>query len=140
MPTTTGRTIQSYGGSFRGTYNAPFGLSVSSDVEYSSTSGYSQGYDSKQWMWNANISYSFLRGRAMTVSLKAYDLLQQKSNINRTVTANYSEDIRYNSLTRYFMVSVAYKFNTFGAGQQPEDRNKRRGPGGPPPGGHGRPF
>ncbi len=140
MPTTAGRTVHSYGGSFRGTYNAPFGLSVGSDVEYSATSGYSQGYDSKQWMWNANISYSFLRGRAMTVSLKAYDLLQQKSNISRTVTANYSEDIRYNSLTRYFMVSVAYKFNTFGAGQQPEDRNKRRGPGGPPPGGHGRPF
>lgn len=142
LPTTAGRTVHSYGGNFRGTYNAPFGLSVGSDVEYSATSGYSQGYDSKQWMWNASISYSFLRGRAMTVSLKAYDLLQQKSNIRRNVTANYTEDIRYNSLTRYFMVSLAYKFNTFGAGRQPEDRNARRGhggPGGPPPGG-GRPF
>ncbi|MDE6130111.1 MAG: outer membrane beta-barrel family protein, partial [Muribaculaceae bacterium] len=103
LPTTAGRTVHSYGGNFRGTYNAPFGLSVGTDVEYSATSGYSQGFDSKQWMWNATLSYSFLRGRAMTVSLKAYDLLQQKSNVQRTVNANYSEDIRYNSLTRYFM-------------------------------------
>ncbi|MDE6098103.1 MAG: outer membrane beta-barrel protein, partial [Muribaculaceae bacterium] len=122
LPTTAGRTVHSYGGSFRGTYNAPFGLSLSSDVEYSATSGYSQGYDSKQWMWNATLSYSFLRGRAMTVSLKAYDLLQQKSNIRRNVTANYSEDVRYNSLTRYFMVTLAYKFNTFGSGKQPQSR------------------
>ncbi len=143
LPTTAGRTVHSYGGSFRGTYNAPFGLSLSSDVEYSATSGYSQGYDSKQWMWNATLSYSFLRGRAMTVSLKAYDLLQQKSNIRRNVTANYSEDVRYNSLTRYFMVTLAYKFNTFGSGKQPQSRDDYRhgpgGPGGPPPGG-GRPF
>ncbi|MDE5643117.1 MAG: outer membrane beta-barrel protein [Muribaculaceae bacterium] len=139
LPTTAGRTVHSYGGNFRGTYNAPFGLSVGTDVEYSATSGYSQGFDSKQWMWNATLSYSFLRGRAMTVSLKAYDLLQQKSNVQRTVNANYSEDIRYNSLTRYFMVTVAYKFNTFGSGRQPESRNDFRhgpgGPGGPPPGG-----
>ncbi|MDE6331675.1 MAG: outer membrane beta-barrel family protein, partial [Muribaculaceae bacterium] len=137
LPTTAGRTVHSYGGSFRGTYNAPFGLSLSSDVEYSATSGYSQGYDSKQWMWNATLSYSFLRGRAMTVSLKAYDLLQQKSNIRRNVTANYSEDVRYNSLTRYFMVTLAYKFNTFGSGKQPQSRDDYRhgpgGPGGPPP-------
>ena len=44
----------------------------------------------------------------------------------------------YNSLTRYFMVSVSWKFNTFGKGNEPESRNDWRrgphGPGGPPPG------
>lgn len=145
LPTTSGRTVHSYGGNFSGTYNAPFGLSVGTDLEYSATSGYSQGYDSKQWMWNATLSYSFLRGRAMTLSLKAYDLLQQKSNIRRNVTANYTDDTRYNSLTRYFMLSVSYKFNTFGSGNQPKDRNRFQGghdgPPGPPPGHPGRrPF
>lgn len=144
LPTTAGRTVHSYGGNFRGTYNAPFGLSVSTDLEYSASSGYSQGYDSKQWMWNASISYSMLRDRSLTLSLSAYDLLQQKSNVRRTVNANYSEDVRYNSLTRYFMVSLSWKFNTFGKGNQPQMRDDfRRGPGGPPPGGHpggGHPF
>ena len=72
--------------------------------------------------------------------LKVYDLLQQKSNVNRSVTANYIDDTRYNSLTRYFMLTFTYKFNTFGKGNEPEGRNNRRfghgGHGGPPPG-HG---
>lgn len=86
-------------------------------------------------MWNATVSYEFLRNRQATVSLKAYDLLRQNSNIRRTVTANYIEDISTNSLGRYFMVSFAYKFNTFGNGSQPTDRNTSDfGPGGPPPG------
>lgn len=139
---TGNRTVHTYGGSFNGTYYTPFGLVLNSELRYSATSGYSEGYDTKQWMWNASISYQFLRDRSMTVSLKAYDLLQQRSNVMRTVTANYIDDIRYNSLTRYFMVTVAYKFNTFGKGQQPADRNDRgfdgpggRRPMGPPPGG-----
>ncbi len=42
-----------------------------------------------------------------------------------------------NDLTRYFMLTVSYKFNTFGKGNMPTDRNMR-GPGGPGgPGGHG---
>ena len=111
---------------------------LNSDLSYSGTSGYSQGYDSDQWMWNASISYQFLRDRQATVSLQGFDLLQQRSNVRRNVTPNYIDDTRYNSLTRYFMVTFSYKFNTFGKGGQPRDRNARRfgpgGPGGPPPG------
>ena len=72
----------------------------------------------------------------MTVTLSGYDLLQQRSNVRRSITANYIDDIRYNSLTRYFMLSVSYKFNTFGKGKTPRDRNSERfeGHGGPPPG------
>ena len=136
------RTVHTYGGSFNGTYNAPCGISLNTDVNYSATSGYSVGYDSRQWMWNAQVSYQFLRGRVATVALKVYDLLQQKSNIRRNVTANYIDDTEYNSLTRYFMVTFAYKFNTFGKGNEPSrrggDEYHRGGPGGPPPG-HGGP-
>ena len=131
--------IHSYGGSFNATYYTPFGIVLNSDLNYDATSGYSAGYDSRQWMWNASISYQFLKGRAATVTLKAYDLLQQKSNISRSVTANYIDDSIYNSLTRYFMVSFTYKFNTFGKGNEPANRNERHpfgpgGPMGPPPG------
>ena len=91
-------------------------------------------------MWNASIAYQFLRDRAATVTLRAYDLLGQRSNVQRTNTGNYFDDVRYNSLTRYVMVSFSYKFNTFGKGQEPADRNRRDfGPGmPPPPGGGGR--
>lgn len=135
------RNVHTYGGTFNATYYTPFGIVLNTDLNYSETSGYSAGYDTRQWMWNASISYQFLRNKAATISLRAYDLLQQKSNISRLVTATAISDNLYNSLTRYFMISFAYKFNTFGNGNQPTDRNARRfgpgghgGPMGPPPG------
>lgn len=130
-----GRTVHTYGGTAYVSYSLPFGLTLGSDLNYSATSGYSAGYDTRTWMWNAEMSYQFLRDRSATVSLKAYDILGQRSNIRRTTTANYYEDARYNSLTRYVMLTVSYRFNTFGKGNQPTDRNAREfGPGGPPPG------
>lgn len=123
---TANRDVHTYGGMFNATYNAPFGLSLNSELSFSGTEGYSQGFDSDQWLWNASIGYSFLKGKAATVSLKVYDLLQQKENIRRNVTANYIDDTEYNSLTRYFMLNVTYKFNTFGDGGQPKNRNERR--------------
>jgi len=129
-------TVHRYGGRFDGSWYSPWGLVLATDLNYSATSGYSAGYDQDQWMWNASISYQFLKNRAATVQLKVYDLLQQKSNINRSVTANYITDSEYNSLTRYFMVTFTYKFNTFGAGNEPASQTGFRGPMGPPPGGH----
>lgn len=130
------RNVHTYGGTFYATYNLPIGVVLSTDLNYSATSGYASGYDTRSWMWNAEVTYQFLRGKAAAVSLKAYDILGQKSNVRRSVTANYIDDSRYNSLTRYVMVSVSYRFNTFGQGNQPEDRNRSMhgGPDGPPPG------
>jgi hypothetical protein len=136
-------TIHNYGGSFNGSWYAPLGLVLATDLTYTASSGYSAGYNVNQWMWNASISYQFLRDKSATISIKAYDLLKQKSNIQRTITANSISDVEYNSLTRYFMCTLTYKFNSFGKGNEPEDRNRRggpdggpggRGPGGPPPG------
>lgn len=125
-------TVHSYGGSFNGTYYTPFGLSVSTDLNYTATSGYSEGYDKREWMWNAQLSYQFLNDSA-TISVRAYDILGQNNNINRNVTANYIDDTMYNSLTRYVMVSFAYKFTTFGKGKNPDASNKLMRRWGPPP-------
>jgi len=135
QPTTVDGTVHNYGTRFYATAYTGFGLSVSTDLNFNATSGYSEGYDSKTWMWNASVSYEFLRNRQATVTLKVYDILGQTKNIKRNVTASYIEDLDYNALTRYGMVTFTYRFNTFGKGNQPEDKNfMRRGPGGPPPG------
>lgn len=144
VQTGNNRTVHSYGGMFNGTYYAPFGLVISTDLNWAKTSGYSEGYNSNQCLWNATLSYQFLRDRSLTVSAKAYDLLQQRKSIMRQNGNNYIDDTMYNSLTRYFMFTVAWKFNTFGKGNEPESRNRGPwgGPGGPggrpgPPPGHG---
>ncbi len=137
VQTGNNRTVHSYGGMFNGTYYAPFGLVISTDLNWAKTSGYSEGYNSNQCLWNATLSYQFLRDRSLTVSAKAYDLLQQRKSIMRQNGNNYIDDTMYNSLTRYFMFTVAWKFNTFGKGNEPESRN--RGPWGGPGGRGGRP-
>lgn len=136
------QTVHTYGGRFDGTYITPFGLTFNTDLSFSATSGYSAGYDRNEWMWNATLSYQFLHGKAATLSLKVYDLLQQKSSVSRNVTANYIDDTEYNTLTRYFMVTFTYKFNTFGKGNEPKVDQGFGGHGGRPgpPSGGGRRF
>ena len=150
VQTTNDRNVHTYGGQFNGTYSAPFGLVISTDLSYSATSGYSAGYDTKQWLWNGSIAYQFLRDKSAAVTLSVYDILGQRKSIYRNVTGNYIEDVAYNSLTRYGMITLTYRFTTFKKGQQPkakgdDDWGPGRGPGGPGrgPGGWGggrRPF
>ncbi len=129
------RKVHTYGGMFYGAYNSPFGLVLNTDLSYSATSGYSDGYDTRQWLWNASIGYQFLRNRSATVTLKAYDILGQVKSVRRNITANYIDDTSYNTLGRYVMLTVSYRFSTFGKGNEPSLR-RRMGPGGP--GRHGR--
>lgn len=118
----------------------PFGLEVNTDVDFDKTSGYSNGFNSTSWLWNAQVSYSLLRDKSLTLSVRAYDLLGQKKNISRSVGANGTiTDSRYNDLTRYVMFGISYTFNTMKnkARQRPDEFGDRPGP---PPGERGRRF
>ena len=139
VQTSNNRNVHTYGGQFNGTYSAPFGLVISTDLSYSATSGYSSGYDTKQWLWNGSIAYQFLRDKAAAITLSVYDILGQRKSINRNVNANYIEDVAYNSLTRYGMITFTYRFTTFKKGEQPKAKGGDNwGPGGPGgPGGRG---
>lgn len=110
------RTVHHYGGSFYATWYAKFGLVLATDLHFNAARGYASGYNDDEWMWNASVSYQFLSRRQATITLKGYDLLQMRSNVNHTVTANYVDDSRFTSLTRYFMLTFTYKINTLGRG------------------------
>ncbi|WP_304470631.1 TonB-dependent receptor, partial [uncultured Muribaculum sp.] len=94
------QTVHSYGGRFDGSYYTSWGLTLQTDINYSATSGYAAGYNTRTWLWNATLSQQFLKSKSLTLAVKVFDLLNQRSNIRRTVTANYIDDIEYNSLTR----------------------------------------
>jgi hypothetical protein len=108
-------TVHRYGGMVNGNLTLPFGLSVNTDLNFSASKGYSDGYDTEQWLWNAAVSYEFLKGRQASITARIYDILGQKKNISRSVTANYIQDSEYNTLTRYAMFTFAYRFYTFGS-------------------------
>ncbi len=135
--------------------NLDFGLSISTDIRMSSRRGYSDhSMNTNELLWNAQISQSFLKGRAATVSVQFYDILHQQSNVSRSLTATMRQDTWSNAINSYFMVHFIYKLNIFPGGskkqsgdndrQGPPDEPGRDGPGrdggrpmGPPPGGGG---
>lgn len=59
--------------------------------------------------WNASISKAFLKG-SLVAKLSAYDILHQVSNIGYNVNAQGYTERRYNSIPRYVMFSMSYRF------------------------------
>jgi len=118
----------------RTTIYLPADFKIESDLNWNTNSGYTDGYELNEVLWNASASKSFLKGNAATLRIKIYDILKQRSNISRTVTANYTRDSEYNTLSSYFMVHFIYKFSIFKGGASMNDvqgPGRGRGPGGP---------
>lgn len=122
-----------YTGSYFFTLFLPANITLGSDIRYNGNWGYTAGYEKKEWIWNAEVSKSFLKGKNAIVTLRAYDILGQMTNISRNTGGNYIEDATFNALTSYAMLSFTYKFNTFGGNIPGGGDSGRRGPGGPRP-------
>lgn len=110
------------------TYNTqvtlPQNWSIASDINYSGNSGLSSGYNKNEVIWNAEISKLIFKRKNGSLRLQVTDILQQRLNINRSVSSNYIQDTEYTALTSYVMFSFAYRFNNIGG-------NRRSGRGRP---------
>jgi hypothetical protein len=82
---------------------------ISSDVTHRFFIGYSEGYGKSQTIWNASVSKTFFKKR-MTVKVKVYDILKSNRSISRTNAENYWQDTRNNTLGRYLMFTLLYRF------------------------------
>ncbi|MCB0686041.1 MAG: outer membrane beta-barrel protein [Saprospiraceae bacterium] len=61
-------------------------------------------------IWRASVS-KYLLKRKGELKLSAFDLLNQNIGIQQNIDLNYIEDVRINSLARYFMLSFTYAIN-----------------------------
>ena len=117
----------SYGGSLQLT--APWGTQLSTSMNMNSRRGYNDAsMNTNELIWNAQVSQSFLKGNALTLSLQLYDILHQQSTFSRAVDAMRRSDTEYNAITNYAMLHVIYRLNIFGGGN---NRGPQGGPGGP---------
>ena len=67
----------------------------------------------------------------MTIALKAYDIFNQAKNLSVTDASNYHQEVINNTLGRYIILSLTWRFGNFGkAGKQMQQRYGG-GPGGP---------
>lgn len=108
-----------YGAGGYTTIYLPLNFKIESDVNWSTNSGYGDGFKQNEVLWNASASKSFLKNNQGTLRFKIYDILQQRSNISRSITASYIQDSEYNTLGSYFMVHFIYRFSIFKGGPVP---------------------
>ena len=112
------------------TYNTqltfPYNWSFASDFNYKATRGMSAGYNTDEFVWNAEISKQFLSKKQASLRIRWTDILQQALSINRNVTSEYIEDNEYNILTSYILVSFSYRFNQMG-GRSGRNTGNREG-------------
>ena len=104
-------------------WTIPGGINLVADVDYN----WYEGYTTEQpdeIILNAEITKLLFKNK-FTLALKAYDILGQSKNLSVSDSANYHLETRNNTLGRYIIMSLTYRFGNFG------------GPGGRGPGGHG---
>ena len=140
QPTSNLETWQfSYGPSM--TLTAPWGTSLNSSLSINSRRGYNDSsMNTDEFVWNAQLSQGFLKGKPLTIMLQFYDLLRQQSTFSRAISATSRTDTEYNAINSYAMLHVVYRLNLFGGKQARQGGSG--GPGGPDgrPNFHGRPF
>ncbi|MBQ9364100.1 MAG: TonB-dependent receptor [Bacteroidaceae bacterium] len=102
-----------YGLSSTGNFENGFGFST--DLGINSRRGYSSAeMNTNEIIWNAQVSYRFLKNRQATISIQAFDILGQRSNISRTINAYSRRDSENNSINSYVMAHFIYRLNLFG--------------------------
>lgn len=93
----------------------PWGMTVSTDAHENSRRGYNDAaLNTNEFVWNAQIAQSFLKGKPLSVMLQFYDILKNQSNISRSLTAMQRSDTEYNAINSYVMLHVNYRLNLFG--------------------------
>lgn len=111
-------------------WTIPGGINLIADADYNWYNGYSTQQED-EFVLNAEISKLLFKDK-FTLALKAYDILGQSKNLNVSDESNYHQETVNNTLGRYIILSLTYRFGNFNGNGQ------HRGPGGhgpmgPPP-------
>ena len=103
-------------------WTIPGGINLIADVDYNWYNGYTTPQED-EIILNAEITKLLFKDK-FTLALKAYDILGQSKNLSVTDASNYHQETRNNTLGRYIILSLTYRFGNLGG----------------MPGGHGGPM
>lgn len=122
-------------------WTMPGGFTFKSNADYNWYRGYTTAQED-ELVVNAELSKLLFKNK-FTLALRAYDILNQAKNLTVTDASNYHQEVWNNTLGRYVIVALTYRFGTFG-GNRGGNRGgmSAGGPGGrggrppmgPPPG------
>ena len=84
------------------------------DFRYSTNPQVDQDrFDAHIFFWNSSVSYKFLKNDFGLITLKAYDILNENTNVFQYSGADAITSSESTTLTQYFMLSFSYRFDSF---------------------------
>ncbi|MBR4525030.1 MAG: outer membrane beta-barrel protein [Bacteroidales bacterium] len=95
-------------------YTTSNGWQFNTDIGYSFYRGYLQGYGQPELLWNAGIGKEI---GPVTLTVKVADILNQQKSLQRSISANFVEDVYRNVMGRYVMFGVSFNFGKMNATQ-----------------------
>ena len=94
-----------------GQFRLPGGVGISTNFTVYGRRGYGVSQlDTTDKIWDMRVSYTLGKGH-WVIMADAFDLLHQLSNVNYAVTATGRSVVYTNTIPRYMMLSVQYRFN-----------------------------
>ena len=109
----------------------PKNFTFSTDVNYNIRRGYGN-FDRNDVILNASLDKGFLKNQ-LVLSVKVFDILQQRQNIRQIIEDNYTQYTTTNTLQSYFLVTLTYKISKFAGMSATEaaqsSQQQRRGGG-----------
>lgn len=140
----TANKINSWTFNYGGNANIifPWSITLNTTIAEHCRRGYEdQSMNTNELIWNATLQKSFLKDKAATISVEWNDILHQRSNVSRAISAVMRTDTYTNNINSYFMVHFIYKLNLMGSKEARNEgfggRGGFGGPGGGGPGGPG---
>lgn len=95
------------------------GITLQNDINNTFYKGLSSGYNLNSTVINIGLGKKVFKHQSGEIRLTVYDLLNNNSNISRTINANQITDQEINSLNRYVLASFTYTFRNFNQNDMP---------------------
>lgn len=105
-------------------WNVTKSFNINSQFKYDVYTDSNFGTDQSVPIWNASISYAFLKSKAMNIKLTALDILNKNIGFSRSGSDNYFQEITRDVLGTYYMLSLTYTLN---GNKGPKGSNRGRG-------------
>ena len=106
-------------------WTLPWNMGLKGELDYNWYNGYTTPQED-EFIFNAEITQLLFK-KQFTLALKAYDILNQAKNLHVTDEVNYRQEVINNTLGRYIILSLTYRF---GSTKGFENAMQRGGPHG----------